>query len=301
MEDSTLRDSFGGLTALIAVARAKSFTRAAVQLGVSQSAVSHAVRALEERLGARLLARNSRTVTPTEVGERLLHIVAPRLKEIDAEMSALSDLGGSPRGSIRVTAPDYPSRTILAPKLKEFLPKYPDIKVELSIDNRFVDLVAEQFDAGVRLGEAIAQDMIAVQIGPDVRFTVVGTKRYFATHAVPRTPGDLVHHSCVNLRLMAHGGLWAWEFEKGGRPVNVRVDGQLACNDIYECLAGAVAGLGLAYVPEDLAEPYIKAQHLIPVLTDWCPSWGGFYLYYPSRRQPSGAMALLVSALRHAH
>ncbi|TKD34284.1 LysR family transcriptional regulator [Azotobacter chroococcum] len=299
MRDDILRESFGGLVAFVAVAREKSFTRAAAHLGLSQSAVSHAVRALETKLGARLLARNSRTVSPTEAGERLLQSVAPQLEEIDAEMSALSALRDSPMGTIRITASDHAIRSVLAARLKKFLPKYPGIQVELFADNGLVDLAAERFDAGVRLGEIVAQDMIALRIGPDIRFAVVATKGYFARHPLPGTPDDLMQHNCINLRLPTHGGLWAWEFGKDGRQMNVRVNGQLTYNSIYDCLDAAMAGLGVAYVPEDMAQPYIRTGHLVSVLEDWCPYWSGYHLYYPSRRQPSGAMSLLIAALRY--
>lgn len=299
MQDDILKQSFGGLMAFIAVAREKSFTRAAAHLGLSQSAVSHAVSSLERSLGTRLLARNSRSVSPTEAGVRLLETVTPRFEEIDAELQALSELRESPTGTIRITASDHPIRSVISPKLKKFLPKYPGIKVELFADNGLIDIAADRFDAGVRLGEAVAQDMIAVRIGPDTRFTAVATKRYFANRPEPEKPEDLMQHNCINLRLPTHGGLWPWEFEKDGRQVNVRVDGQLIYNSIYDCLDAAVAGLGLAYVPEDIAEPYVTAKHLIPVLKEWCPLWTGLHLYYPSRRQPSGAMALLIAALRH--
>jgi DNA-binding transcriptional LysR family regulator len=299
MQDDTLRDSFSGLMAFFAVARERSFTRAAARLDLSQSAVSHAVRSLEKKLGVRLLSRSARSVVPTEAGEQLLRTVAPQFDEIDAELSALSELRDSPAGTVRITASDHAVRTVLVPKLKSFLPKYPDIKVELFSDSGFVDIAAERFDAGVRLGEAVAQDMIAVRISSDIRYTVVATRRHFSRRAIPQTPRDLMHHNCINLRLMTHGGLWAWEFEKGGRQLNVRVDGQLTYNNVFDCLDAAVAGLGVAYVPEELAQPYVHTGHLVPALEDWRPRWSGFHLYYPSRRQPSGAMALLIDALRH--
>ncbi|KAF1018814.1 MAG: HTH-type transcriptional regulator PgrR [Paracidovorax wautersii] len=299
MQDKLLRESFSGLTAFFAVARERSFTRAAARLGLSQTALSHAVRGLEKKLGVQLLTRNSRSVMPTDAGERLLATVVPQFEEIDAEIQALSELRDSPTGTIRITASDHAIRMVLSPKLKKFLPKYPGIKVELFTDNGLVDLAAGQYDAGVRLGEQVAQDMIAVRISPDVRFTAVATKRYFANRAIPKTPEDMIQHNCINLRLATHGGLWAWEFEKGGRQVNVRVDGQLTYNSIFDCLDAAVAGLGLAYVPADMAHPYVRAGHLVPVLDDWVPPWSGLHLYYPSRRQPSGAMALLIAALRH--
>lgn len=299
IRDYSLRDYFSGLVVFIAVARERSFTRGAARLGLSQSAVSHAVRSLEASLGVRLLARNSRTVSPTAAGERLLRNVAPQFDEIDAEIAALMDLRDSPSGTVRITASDHAIRSVLSPKLKKFLPKYPAIKVELVADNQLVDLAAQRYDAGVRLGELVAQDMIAVRISPDIRFTVVGTKGYFAQREIPKSPSDLVQHNCINMRLPTHGALWAWEFERDGREVNVRVDGQLVYNSIYEILDAAVAGLGLAYVPEELAEPYIRTGHFVQCLQDWCPLWSGFHLYYPSRRQPSGAMALVIAALRH--
>ncbi|GAB7531305.1 LysR family transcriptional regulator [Pseudomonas sp. 3A(2025)] len=299
MHDNLLRDSFAGLKVFFTVARERSFTKAAARLGVSQTAVSHAVRGLEKTLGVRLLIRNSRQVMPTQAGERLLLNVAPRFAEIDTELAALSDLQGSPTGTIRITASDHTIRSVLTPKLKKFLPTYPGIKVELFGDNGLTDIAADQFDAGVRLGESVPLDMIAVRISPDLRFAVVATKRYFANRPIPQTPEDLLQHNCINLRLPTYGGLWAWEFAREGREVNVRVDGQLVFNTIYNCRDAAVAGQGIAYVPEDLARPFIETGHLVHVLQDWCPYWTGHHLYYPSRRQPSGAMALLIAALRY--
>lgn len=299
LPDSLLKTNFNGLTVFFAVARERSFTRAAAQLGLSQTAVSHAIRGLEERLGTRLLTRNSRSVVPTAAGERLLQAVEPQFVEIDACLDSVAEMGSSPSGTVRITASDHTIRTVLTPKLRRFLPQYPGIKVELCADNMLTDLAAGNFDAGVRLGEQVAQDMIAVRISPDIRFAAVATRRYFADRELPQEPNDLLQHNCINLRLPTHGGLWAWEFEKDGREVNVRVDGQLVYNSIYDCLDAAMAGLGLAYVPTDLVQPYIGTGHLISVLEDWIPLWSGFHLYYPSRRQPSGAMALLIAALRH--
>lgn len=299
MQEDLLRDSFRGLTAFFVVARERSFTRAAAQLGLSQTAVSHAVRSLEKRLGTRLLERNSRNVAPTAEGERLLTTVAPQLEEIDAELAAVSELRDRPAGAIRITAPEDAIRLVLMPRLRKFFVRYPEIKVELYADSAFVDLAAEKFDAGVRLGESVAQDMIAARIGPDMQFTVVATKRLFGERSVPQQPSDLMHYNCINLRLKTHGGLWAWEFEKGGRQINIHVDGQLAFNSVYDCLDAAIAGHGVAYVPKELAQPYVRAGHLVAVLEDWCPLWSGFHLYYPSRRQPSGAMALVIAALRY--
>ncbi|TSD90673.1 LysR family transcriptional regulator [Mycobacterium sp. KBS0706] len=293
------RGSLDDLTALVAVARERSFTKAAAKLAVSQSALSQTIRQLETRLGIRLLTRTTRSVSLTEAGERLLGTVAPRLEEIEAELAAVSELRGKPAGTIRITAGDHAIRSILWPKLERFLPRYPDIKVELAIDYGLTDIVAERYDAGVRLGEQVARDMIAVRIGPDIRFAVVGAKSYLAGRPPPQTPQDLVGHSCINLRLPTYGGLYAWEFERDGREVKVRVEGQLVFNGIFEVLDAALAGFGLAYVPEDLARPHLAKGRLQQVLEDWCVPWSGYRLYYPSRRQSSAAFALLVDALRH--
>ncbi len=298
MQDDLLRQSFSGLTAFFAVARERSFTKAGARLGISQTAVSHSVRGLEKALGVQLLARHARAVVPTEAGERLLRTVAPRLQEIDAGLLEVSELRDKPSGSIRITAPEDAIRLLLSPKLERFLTAHPDIRVELFSDNGYADLAAGQFDAGVRLGEAVAQDMIAVRIGPPVQFTVVATKRHFTPRTLPQKPADLMQHNCINVRQMTHGSLWAWEFEKAGRQINVNVTGQLTYNSLFDCMAGVVAGLGVAYVPTEMAEPYVRAGHLVPALQDWCPRWSGYHLYYPSRRQPSGAMALLIAALR---
>ncbi|EIM26719.1 LysR family transcriptional regulator [Microvirga lotononidis] len=292
-------ESLNDLSAFLAVARERSFTRAAAKLGVSQSALSQTIRQLEARLGLRLLTRTTRSVSPTEAGERLIRSIGPRLDEIEAELESLSELREKPAGTIRITATDYAIDQILWPKLERFLPKYPDIKVELGIDYGLTDIAAQAYDAGVRLGEQVAKDMISVRIGPDLRFAVVGSKSYFAKHAPPEAPQDLIDHTCINLRLPTHGGLYAWEFEKDGQELRVRVDGQLIFNGIQQILNAAVAGFGLAYVPEGLAQPYIAKGRLTRVLADWCPAWPGYHLYYPSRRQASPAFALLVDALRH--
>jgi len=293
------RRDLNDLLAFVAVARERSFTRAAAKLGVSQSALSHTIRELEERLGLRLLTRTTRSVAPTQAGERLLHTVGPRFEEIEAELEALSELRDKPAGTIRITAIDYAVDTVLWPKLAKFLPAYPDIKVEITVDYTLTDIVAQRYDAGVRQGEQVAKDMIAVRIGPDMRMAVVGSPAYFSGHQAPKTPQDLVGHNCINLRLPTHGGLYAWEFEKGKRELKVRVDGQLVFNTSAQMLDAALAGFGLAYVPEGLAEPHIAKRRLRRVLDDWCPSYPGYHLYYPSRRQPSPAFALLVEALRH--
>jgi DNA-binding transcriptional LysR family regulator len=287
------------LRALVAVARERSFTKAAAKLGVSQSALSQTVRQLETRLGVRLLTRTTRSVSPTQAGERLLRTVGPRFEEIDAELAAVSELRAKPAGAIRITATEYAVDTILSPKLQKLLRQYPDIKVEFFIDNAMTDIVAQRFDAGVRAGEQVAKDMIAVRIGPDLRMAVVGAPSYFRRRPDPKKPQDLVGHNCINLRLSTHGGLYAWEFEKGNRELKVRVEGQLVFNGTFQMLNAALAGFGLAYVPEDLAQPHLAKGRLKRVLEDWCPPYPGYHLYYPSRRQSSAAFALLVDALRY--
>ena len=292
-------ENLNDLMAFVAVAKERSFTRAAARLGVSQSALSHTVRGLEERLGLRLLTRTTRSVAPTEAGDRLLRIAAPRLDDIAAEMAALNELRDKPSGTIRITAHDHALRSVLWPALQKLLPDYPDVKVEIVIDYGLTDIVAERYDAGVRTGEMVAKDMVAVRIGPDMRSAVVGAPSYFASRARPKTPQDLTAHACINLRLPTHGGLYAWEFEKGGREMRVRVEGQLVFNGTAPMLDAALAGLGLAYVPEDTVRTHIADGRLIRVLADWCPSYRGYHLYYPSRRQPTPAFALLVNALRY--
>ena len=292
-------ENFNDLLAFLAVARERSFTRAAAKLGVSQSALSHTISGLEARLGLRLLTRTTRSVSPTEAGERLLLTVGNRFEEIEAELEALSELREKPAGTIRITAIDYVADTILWPKLKKFLPEYPDIKVEITVDYGLTDIVAQRYDAGVRSGEQVAKDMIAVRIGPDMRMAVVGAPSYFAQRSPPKKPQDLTDHNCINLRLPTYGGLYAWEFEKGGRELKVRVEGQLIFNGTAQMLNAALTGFGLAYVPEDLAQPHLAKDLLKRVLEDWCPTYSGYHLYYPSRRQPSAAFALLVDALRY--
>jgi DNA-binding transcriptional LysR family regulator len=293
------RENFNDLLAFLAVAKARSFTKAAALLGVSQSALSHTVRGLEERLGLRLLTRTTRSVAPTEAGERLLRAAGPRIEEIEAELAALAALRDKPAGTIRITAHDHAVRAVLWPALEKLLPNYPEIRVEIVIDYGLTDIVAERFDAGVRTGEMVAKDMVAVRIGPDMRSAVVGAPAYFARRARPKTPQDLTTHACINLRLPTHGGLYAWEFEKAGREIRARVEGQLVFNGTAPMLAAALAGFGLAYVPEDLAQPHLAKGRLKRVLEDWCPPYPGYHLYYPSRRQSSAAFALLVDALRY--
>jgi len=295
MSHENVNDLFG----FIAVATERSFTKAAARLGVSQSALSQTIRQLEERLGVRLLMRTTRSASPTEAGERLLQNVGPKLAEIAAELAALSGLRDKPAGTLRISVGDHAARTIVWPKLQGFLRTYPEISVEITLDAGLIDIVTQRYDAGVRLGEQIAKDMIAVRIGPEIRFIVIGSKSYLAGRLAPQTPRDLVGHNCINLRLATHGGLYAWEFAKGGHELKVRVEGQLVFNNVFDVLAAAVAGFGLAYVPEDMAWPHIAKGRLASVLDDWCQPWPGYHLYYPSRRQSSPAFALLVEALRH--
>ena len=265
---------------------------------MSQSALSHTIRDLEERLGVRLLTRTTRSVAPTQAGERLLQTAGPRFDEIDAELAAITELRAKPAGTIRITATEYAADAILLPKLAQLLRDYPDIKVEISIDYGLTDIVAQRYDAGVRSGEQVAKDMIAMRIGPDQRMAVVGTHSYFKGPSEPKKPQDLINHNCIALRL-PHGGLYAWEFEKAGRQLRVRVEGQLTYNTTAQMLNAAVAGLGLAYVPEGLVQAHMTKGRLRRVLGDWCPPYSGYHLYYPSRRQPSAAFALLVDALRY--
>jgi DNA-binding transcriptional LysR family regulator len=293
------RENLSDLLAFVAVARERSFTKAAAKLGVSQSALSQTMRGLESRLGLRLLTRTTRSVSPTAAGERLLASVGSHLEEIEAELDALSELREKPAGTVRITAGEHAAYTVLSPALVKLLPSYPDIKVEVSVDYGFTDIVAERYDAGVRLGERVAKDMIAVRIGPDMRMAVVGAPSYFERRPLPKMPHDLTEHNCINLRMPTHGGLYAWEFEKGKRELKVRVDGQLVFNTIRQRLDAALAGLGLAYMVEDVAHPHVDQGTLIRVLEDWCAPFSGYHLYYPSRRQCLPAFALLVDALRY--
>lgn len=292
------RGHLDDLYAFLAVAREQSFTKAAAKLGVSQSALSHTVRALEARLGVRLLTRTTRRVAPTAAGERLLHTLGPRFEEIEAELTAVEELRGKPAGTIRITATEYVTEAILLPKLAALLRDYPDIKVEIAADYALTDIVTQRYDAGVRSGEQVAKDMIAVRIGPDMRMAVVGAPAYFRKRPAPKTPQDLIAHNCINLRLPTHGGLYAWEFEKAGRELKVRVDGQLTFNTTAQMLAAALAGCGLTYVPEGVAQPHVAKGRLKCVLADWCPSFSGYHLWYPHRRQSSAAFSLVVEALR---
>jgi DNA-binding transcriptional LysR family regulator len=293
------RENINDLIAFLAVARESSFTRAAAKLGVSQSALSHTIRGLEERLGMRLLTRTTRSVAPTEAGERLVRNVGPRFEQIDAELTALTELRDKPAGTIRITTGEHAAQAVLWPALTGLLPRYPDIKVELTIDYGLTDIVAERYDAGVRLGEQVAKDMIAVRIGADFCMAVVGAPAYFERKPKPKNPQDLTAHDCINIRLSTYGGIYAWEFEKRGRELKARVDGQLVFNSLSMRLNAVLAGLGLAYLPEDQVQSYVADGRLIRVLDDWCAPFPGYHLYYPSRRQHAPAFAVLVDALRH--
>lgn len=293
-----LKDNFNDLLSFMVVARERSFTRAAAQLGVSQSALSHAMRNLEARLEMRLLTRTTRSVAPTEVGEQLFMRLSPHLLEIEQELTAVRDMRDKPAGNIRITAGEHAMSAVLWPILKPFMAQYPDIHIEVTVDNGLTDIVDGRFDAGVRLGEQVAKDMIAVRIAPDMRMVVVGSPAYLSQHGVPEMPEQLQHHRCINMRLPTLGGLYAWEFERDGREMRVRVEGQLTLNSLPQRLDAAEAGLGLAYVPEDGALQAIADGRLVRVLDEWCPSFDGYHLYYPSRRQHTTAFTLLVEALR---
>jgi DNA-binding transcriptional LysR family regulator len=293
------RDTFTDLVAFLAVAREQSFTKAAGKLGVSTSALSHTVRGLEERLGLRRLTRTTRSVAPTQAGERLLQTIGHRFDEIEAELEALTELRDKPAGTIRITTAEHAVNAVVAPALAKLLPKYPDINVEITIDYGLIDIVAQRYDAGIRGGEQVAKDMIAVRIGPDLRWAVVATPAYFAKRSPPKKPQELTQHNCINLRLATYGALYAWEFERGGRAFSVRVDGQLTFNGTTQRLNAALSGLGVAYVPEELALPHISAGRLKRVLEEWCPAYPGYHLYYPNRRQASPAFSILVEALRY--
>jgi DNA-binding transcriptional LysR family regulator len=295
------RESINDLVAFVAVARERSFTRAAAKMGVSQSALSHTIRLLEARLGVRLLTRTTRAVSPTDAGERLLAGIGPQFDEIEAQVDALNDLRDKPAGTIRIAAADYAIKHVLWPKLRKFLPQYPDIKVELVLDNGLTDIVTERFDAGVRMGEHLAKDMISARIGPDFCLAVVGSPSYFANRAEPAHPKDLISHACINFRLPSSGGLYAWEFEEDGREIRIRVEGQLAFNNIFDSLEATLDGFGLAYIPEEIILPYVADGRLVRVLQSFSPYWDGYHLYYPSRRQSSPAFVALLDALRHRY
>lgn len=292
-------ESYDQLAVFSMVARERSFTRAAAKLGMSQPALSRAMRQLEERLGVRLLARTTRSVAPTEAGEHLLRVIAPRFEEINAELALLSAYRDKPAGKLRITAGEHAAIAVLQPVLAKILPAHPDIQIEVIVDYGLTDIVAEGYDAGVRLGEQVAKDMIAVRVGPDVRMAVVGSPAYFDRYPRPKTPRDLVRHNCITIRLPTYGGIFPWEFEKKGEELKVRVEGQLVFNNIAMRLDAALKGLGLAYLPEDAVRAPIAKGRLIRVLADWCPPFSGYHLYYPSRRQSSPAFTLLREALRY--
>jgi DNA-binding transcriptional LysR family regulator len=294
------RDQINELKAVLAVARAKSFTRAAAELGVTSSALSHTISGLEARLGVRLLARTTRNVAVTEAGERMVRQIGPLFEQIDAELDALTSLRDKPAGFIRITAADASIETVFRPKLGSFLRAYPDISVELSMDYAFVDIVAERFDAGVRIGEALEKDMIATRIGPDWRFCVVGSPAYFERRSPPESPHELSNHNCINMRMSTSGGYLRWEFRSPeGRNLNIRVQGQAAFTNTLSVLNGALDDLGLGFVPHELAQPYLADGRLVEVLADWCPFYEGFHLYYPSRKQNSPAFSAFVDHMRY--
>ncbi|MFJ5428287.1 LysR family transcriptional regulator [Pectobacterium actinidiae] len=294
-----LKENFNDLISFLVVARERSFTKAAAKLGLSQSALSHSIRGLEERLGVRLLTRTTRSVAPTEAGEKLAHSLGPHFADIESELIALGDMRERPAGNIRITAGEHAVDSVLWPMLKPFLANYPDINVEITMDNALADIVLGRFDAGIRLGEQVAKDMIAVRIAPEMSMAVVGSPNYLARNPSPATPQDLQHHRCINMRLPTMGGIYAWEFEKNGREIKVRVEGQLTMNSLRQRIDAARIGLGLAYVPEDSVRDDIASGRLIRVLTEWCPPFPGYYLYYPSRKQHTTAFSLFVEALRY--
>lgn len=292
------RENIKDMLAFLAVAQERSFTRAAAKLGVSQSALSHTIRALETRLGVRLLTRTTRSVSPTEAGERLVQRVGPRMEEIEAEITAVSDLGDKPIGTIRITAIDQVIDSVIWPRLAKVLEQYPDVQVEMSSDYRMVDVAADRFDIGVRYGDQVQQDMVAVRLTPDVPMTIVGAARYFETHKPPVLVQDLARHNCIMLRL-GGGGIYAWELRDGDKDVEVRVRGQVTFNGAYQMLNAALSGYGLAFLPEDMTQPYVDSGRLRSVMHDCCPSFPGLHAYYPSHRHSSRAMRLVVDAIRY--
>lgn len=292
------RRNLNDLLAFVTVAREGSFTRAASVLGVTPSALSQALKALEERLEIRLLTRTTRSVSATAAGERLLAAIGNRFDEIEAELDALTELRDKPAGLVRLTSGDFPLKTLLLPRLTPLLQDYPDIGIEFDVSYGLRDIVADRFDAGVRLGESIDKDMIAVPIGPPLRMAAAASPAYFASRPVPTVPAELTAHRCINMRFPTRGGLYAWEFERRGRAVNVRVDGQLTFNTSPHMVLAALDGLGIAFLPEDEFAPHLAQGRLVRVLEDWCPPFPGYHLYYPSRRQHSPAFALVIEALR---
>ena len=295
-----VRGNLNDLLSFVTVAREGSFTRAAGVLGVTQSALSQAISGLEARLQIRLLTRTTRSVSPTVAGDRLLQAIGNRFDEIEAELDNLTQMRDKPAGTVRITCGDHVLRTTLLPKLTALLHEYPDINVEFDVSYGFRDIVADRFDAGVRLGDTIDKDMIAVPIGPPLRMAAVAVPGYFSSRGIPENPRDLMNHSCINQRMQTSGGLYVWDFEQGGKQVNVRVDGQLIFNTSSHIVDAALAGLGIAYLPEEEFDPHLREGRLERVLEDWCPPFSGYYLYYPSRRQPSPAFTLVANALRQS-
>ena len=293
------RENINDILVFIAIARERSFTRAAAKLGMTQSALSHIVRALEARLGVRLLTRTTRSVSPTEAGERLLQNVAPRIEEIEAEIAAVSDLGDKPSGTVRITAIDSVIDKVLWPRLAPILPLYPDLHVEFDADYKLVDIAADRYDIGVRYGDQVEKDMVAVRLTPDVQTVIVGAPSYFAWHSTPTTPQELVKHNCITLRLATSGGIYAWELEHEGKAQDLRVRGQAVFTTGYHMVNAAVSGCGLAFVTEDLAAPYLADGRLISVMPNWCPTFPGLHAYYPSRRHSSRALGLVIDTIRH--
>ncbi|NYE23614.1 LysR family transcriptional regulator [Pigmentiphaga litoralis] len=294
-----MKENLNDLQAFVMVARERSFTRAAAQLGMSRSALSHAMLALEARLGVRLLTRTTRSVSTTEAGARLLATLVPRLDDIEQALGSLSALRDKPAGTVRITAHDHAIVNFLWPRLRPLLRQYPDIQIEFSVDYAFTDIAAERFDAGVRVGDRVDKDMIAVRIAPELRMAVAGSPGYLEGRAHPTLPQDLTDHCCINLRLPTHGGLYAWDFEKDGQELNVRVTGQTVFNNTFLMLQAALDGMGLAFVPYDLVRPHVETGRLVSLLEDWCPVFPGYHLYYANRRQISPALALVIDALRY--
>lgn len=293
-----MRENLQDLLYLIAVAKERSFTRAAAKLGISQSALSHAMKALETRMGVRLLTRTTRSVAPTEAGERLLLTITPRFDEIEAEFNAVGELRDKPAGTIRITAIDFAVDQYIWPRLAKILPSYPDLRVEVIVDYGLSDIVADRFDIGVRHGDQVAKDMVAVRISPDTQMCIVGHPSYLKDRTIPKTPQDLLTHSCITLRLTSSGGIYAWELKKGKREIQARVDGRAAFNGVYQMINGALSGAGLAFVPLELVQQHITQGRLVSVMADWCPAFPGLHAYYPSRRDSSRAMTVVLDALR---
>ena len=292
------RDNISDILVFLAVARERSFTRAAAKLGLTQSALSHIIRSLEARLGVRLLTRTTRSVSPTEAGERLLQNVAPRLEEIDAEILAVSNMGDKPAGTVRITAIDHVIDSVIWPRLAPVLQQYPDIHIELSADYRMIDIAAERYDIGVRWGDQVEQDMIAVRLTPDMPTMIIASPAYFAHRRVPLNVQDLARHNCIGLRLASSGGVYAWELRHEGRELEMRPHGQVICNGAYQILQAALSGCGIGFLPEDLAGGYVREGRLVSIMEDWCPTFPGLHAYYPSRRHSSRALALVIDALR---